>query len=189
MKLLLTGDSIIARYEGLNEPRLNANIEKIIANPQITNTAISGINSNYLLNHLDELILNRPLADYVVILIGTNDCAFHKQIPIARFAYNMDLLAKKVLTKYSAKQLIFISAPAVDEARQRVRDNKTVAKYNGEIEKIAEQYQLHFIDLQKLMINSELSLTEICHGLRNDGLHFGQAGYALMADAIAEIIK
>ncbi len=45
MKILLTGDSIIARHEGLSEPRINVDLKKKVPGIKLINTAVSGINS------------------------------------------------------------------------------------------------------------------------------------------------
>ena len=47
MRVLLTGDSIIARYEGKAEPHINWNLKQILPEIQIENTAVSGINSGH----------------------------------------------------------------------------------------------------------------------------------------------
>lgn len=49
MKLLLTGDSIIARKEGLKSPRINNAIKAKIPDIEIVNTAVSGVNSGAFL--------------------------------------------------------------------------------------------------------------------------------------------
>lgn len=49
MKLLLTGDSIIARKEGLQELYLNVDLRKRLPALEIINTAVSGINSGAFL--------------------------------------------------------------------------------------------------------------------------------------------
>ncbi|MDF7682189.1 hypothetical protein PT287_01465 [Lactobacillus sp. ESL0679] len=48
MKLLLISDSIVARKEGLKEPRLNATLKKLHQNLELNNTAVSGVNSGVL---------------------------------------------------------------------------------------------------------------------------------------------
>lgn len=52
MKILLTGDSIIARYEGLNDPRINYELKRRLGNIELVNTAVSGINSGAFLQDL-----------------------------------------------------------------------------------------------------------------------------------------
>lgn len=96
MRLLLTGDSIIARKEGLAEPRLNATLKSMHPGWQIENTAVSGINSEALLVQLPQLVLQQPAADAVVILVGTNDLARNKQVPLARYRQNLAGIAARV---------------------------------------------------------------------------------------------
>lgn len=57
MKLLLTGDSIIARKEGLKLPRINNAIKAKIPDIEIVNTAVSGVNSGAFYALLPDLIL------------------------------------------------------------------------------------------------------------------------------------
>lgn len=33
------------------------------------------------------------------------------------------------------------------------------------------------------------NLTELCHGQKNDGLHFGVAGYELLSELVLEKLK
>lgn len=84
MKLLLTGDSIIARSENHSIPELNFQLQKILS-CDIYNTAISGINSGGLALSLPNLVFNQPKCNYLIILVGTNDLATHKQVPLRQF--------------------------------------------------------------------------------------------------------
>ena len=59
MKLLLTGDSIIARSENHSIPEINFQLQKLNSY-QIYNTAISGINSGGLGLSLPNLVFNQP---------------------------------------------------------------------------------------------------------------------------------
>ena len=72
MKLLLTGDSIIARSENHTIPELNFQLQKMLA-CDIQNTAISGINSGGLALSLPNLVFNQPKCDYLIILVVSAD--------------------------------------------------------------------------------------------------------------------
>lgn len=189
MKLLLTGDSIVARHEGLSEPHINAYLKENFSDIEIVNTAVPGINSRYLLAHLNELVLKQVKADYLIILIGTNDCAFHKKIEEEEFWTNLNKVAKKILNKYEAKQVILVSPPAVDEEKQRVRDNETVEKYANWVQRVANDYGMHYLNLFHKMNTDDHELEEICHGLRNDSLHFGKIGYQIFGDGLIDEIR
>lgn len=188
MKLLLTGDSLIARYEGLHEPHLNYNLKNAFPNCQIINTAISGINSGGLYASLPELVFKQEKCDYFILLIGTNDLATHKQVPLDQFETNMKLIASSIIWLYYPPQVILISPPAVDENKQQVRNNALVLQYSQIIQKIAQQYHFSYLNLASEMIKSG-NLTNLCRGLKNDGLHFGDNGYQLLSDLIVQKIN
>ena len=123
MKLLLTGDSIIARPENHSIPELNFQLQKFLS-CNIYNTAISGINSGGLALSLPNLVFNQPKCNYLIILVGTNDLATHKQVPLRQFEKNLELIASSIIWLYYPEKVIFITPPAVDENKQRVRNNR-----------------------------------------------------------------
>lgn len=185
MKVLLTGDSIIARHEGLNEPRLDLNLKKKMPELSITNTAVSGINSGAFFARLSELVLKQEQHDILVILLGTNDLAIHKQVPLRQFKQNMSLIVSAVICEYYPPKVILVSPPVVDEQKQRVRNNRLVKKYSEAIKQVARDYHVHYVDLAEKMIEQG-NLTELCRGIKNDGLHFGQKGYDLLSSLLVQ---
>lgn len=80
MHIYLSGDSLIARQEGYQQPILNHLFKEKDASIKITNTAVPGINSQQFLQQYNKLGPNQNF-DYLVVLLGTNDLATHKQIP------------------------------------------------------------------------------------------------------------
>lgn len=183
MKILLTGDSIIARHEGLNEPRINYELKRRLGNIELVNTAVSGINSGAFFARLSELVLKAPTCDKIVILLGTNDLATHKQVPIKQFKRNMELIASSIICLYWPKNVILVSPPAVDENKQRVRNNFLVKQYAKVVEEVAQEYKFNYLDLAQEMIKHG-NLENLWHGIKNDGLHFGKEGYKLLAELI-----
>lgn len=188
MKVLLTGDSIIARHEGLDKPRLDVNLKKKMPELSITNTAISGINSGAFFARLSELVLKQTQNDILVILLGTNDLATHKQVPLRQFKQNMSLIVSAVICEYYPPKVILVSPPAVDEQKQRVRNNRLVKKYSDAVKQIAHDYHVHYVDLAEKMIEQG-NLSELCRGIKNDGLHFGQKGYDLLSSLLIQEIR
>lgn len=188
MKVLLTGDSIIARHEGLAEPRLNDELKKRMSGLVLTNTAFSGINSGGFFAKINDLVLEQKQHDVLVILLGTNDLATHKQVPIIQFKRNLELIASTIVYQYWPQYVILISPPAVDEQKQHVRSNELVKQYSQVVAEVAAEYHFHYLDLCQAMIKHG-NLPELCHGLKNDGLHFGEKGYCLLADLLANKLK
>ena len=188
MKLLLTGDSIIARKEGLKEPRINNAIKAKIPDIEIANTAVSGVNSGAFYALLPDLILKVESCDKLVLLLGTNDIAKHKRVPIAQFKRNMALIISSIICLYYPQNVILISPPAVDQNRQNKRTNREIAVYTAELIKLAETYNLNFINLFQAMIDHG-NLTTLCKGQLDDGLHFGKEGYNLLANLIVKKLQ
>lgn len=184
MKLLLTGDSIIARSENHTIPEINFQLQKLNSY-QIYNTAISGINSGGLALSLPNLVFNQPKCDYLIILVGTNDLAVHKQVPLQQFEDNLKLIASSIIWLYYPGKVIFVTPPAVDENKQKVRNNLLVQEYSNIIKRIANEYKFSFIDLASKM-QANKNFPEIFNGKKNDGLHFGVKGYELLAKLIVQ---
>ena len=152
---------------------------------QIYNTAISGINSGGLALSLPNLVFNQPKCDYLIILVGTNDLAVHKQVPLQQFEDNLKLIASSIIWLYYPGKVILITPPAVDENKQKVRNNLLVQEYSNIIKRIANEYKFSFIDLASKMQASK-NFPEIFNGKKNDGLHFGVKGYELLAKLIVQ---
>lgn len=184
MKLLLTGDSIFARSENHSVPEINFQLQKL--HPyRIYNTAISGINSGGLALSLSNLVFNQPKCDYLIILVGTNDLAVHKQVPLQQFEKNLELIASSIIWLYYPGKVILVTPPAVDENKQKVRSNLLVKEYSNIIKKVASTYDFSFIDLASAMQLTK-NFPEIFNGKQNDGLHFGVTGYELLAKLIVQ---
>ena len=188
MKLLLTGDSIIARNEGLREPMLDNKLKQKLSKIQINNTAVSGINSGAFFAMISDLVLRQEKADRLVILLGTNDLATHKRVPLKQFKLNMSLIASSLLFQYRPNEVIFVSPPAVDENKQRVRNNDFVRDYSQVIAEVTDEYNFRYLNLCQAMIDHG-NLSQLCQGIKNDGLHFGEAGYELLSDLIKKALQ
>lgn len=185
MRLLLTGDSIIARYEGKDRPHLNWNLERLMPDVEIQNTAVSGINSGAFFARISELVLSVKKCDELVLLLGTNDLATHKQVPIDQFRENMELIASAIISQYYPPHVLLVSPPAVDEEKQRVRNNQLVKRYAQQLEIVASRYRFKYADLQQAMLATR-DIKSITRGIKNDGLHFGDRGYGILAELIFE---
>src|SRR5699024_4530294 len=188
MRVLLTGDSIIARQEGKNEPHLNWNLQQLLPEIELENTAVSGINSGAFFAKLNELVLSVKQCDNLVILLGTNDLAMHKQVPARQFKQNMEIISSAIICQYYPPHVLLVSPPAVDEAKQLVRNNTLVAEYAQIVKEVAHEYHFRYADLAQAMLDTG-DLSEICQGVKNDGLHFGDRGYEILGKLIAENLK
>lgn len=137
---------------------------------------------------LNELVLSVKKCDNLVILLGTNDLATHKQVPLTQFKQNMELICSAIICAYYPPHVLLVSPPAVDEEKQLVRDNALVGKYAEVVEKVAKEYHFRYADLCQAMLDAG-DIKKIAQGMKNDGLHFGDAGYEILAKLIVENLK
>ncbi len=185
LHIQLTGDSIMARFEGNTaEPMINTCLKnKLVADVTIRNTAISGNNTFDILARLDKDILSVTTSDAIFLLIGGNDLALHKQVSLPQFEQNLGAIIEDLLTKYPANNVFLITPPPVDEAKQKYRNNALIATYVTTMAKVADFYGCPFLNLYQTFLEIG-HLPTLMHGLRNDGVHFGLAGYKHLADLI-----
>lgn len=187
MHLILLGDSLFARHEGKAEPHINFSLKQYLPDLVITNLAESGDNSIDLIAKLDNW--DFPKADKVVVWIGTNDLAIHKQVYLGEFQENMRQIVSLLLEHYQPSQLLLLGPTPVDEAKQRYRTNRLVRYYSEIVEKVARESKCDFLSVQELMADSSIPLAGLLRGSMDDGLHFGSVGYELLAEKLVEYIK
>lgn len=189
MNIHLTGDSLMARYEGCKQPMINEKLKELDRELSITNTAHPGDNTADLLARIKIEILTGKKADKVFILIGTNDLAINKQLTIEQFKDNLVESIKLLCTVYKLNEIYFITPPPVDEQKQRYRTNQIVQEYALVMKKVVKEEHCNVLDLYQEFINySQLSVNELLHGMLDDGLHFGQVGYLILARTIAAVL-
>ena len=83
---------------------------------------------------------------------------------------------------------LLVSPPAVDEEKQLVRDNALVEKYAKAVEEVAQEYHFRYADLCQAMLDAG-DIKKTAQGMKNDGLHFGDAGYEILAKLIVKNLK
>ncbi|WP_122646888.1 GDSL-type esterase/lipase family protein [Enterococcus mediterraneensis] len=183
MKILVTGDSLIARKESLKEPMLNHYLKKKVPGIKIINTAISGNNTNDLIQRFEKDVMSYQGIDKIFILIGTNDLALNKQIPKTIYRENLQWIISELKEKYKSDQIYFITPPAVDEKKQKFRNNELIKDYINVLTETANSESCVVIDFYTEIINQP-DFKKIINGTVKDGLHFGKEGYDLLSDII-----
>ena len=141
-----------------------------------------------------------PEADAVVVFGGTNDYG-HGDAPFGDFSdktpesfcggvrFLMDFLYHR----YAGKPIVFM-APARrngDEAPSCRRENDTEAypllKYVDAIKVIAREYGIHVLDLYRTL-GIDPNKEEERAAYAPDGLHFNDAGHALIAERLKALL-
>lgn len=180
----LTGDSLMARYEGYKQPIINEILKRLNPQIEIINTAHAGDNTTDLLARMDTEILSHTNADRIFMLIGINDLALNKQVKLKQFEENIGKIVDKLRTRYPTQRIYFITLAPVDESKQVYRTNKLVKMYTLQLRKVAIANNCQVLDLYQAFIKSEIPVNTLLQGIRNDGLHFGETGYVILAKLI-----
>lgn len=189
MNIQLTGDSLMARFEGADQPMINQLLEEESTHT-FYNTAVSGNNTFDFLKRIEQDILSLNEIDKIFILLGANDLAIHKQIPLNQFSINLQEIITKLTFNYSLENIYFISPSPVDETKQKYRNNFLVEQYSQEIKRMCDANDCGFINLYQAFIkHSTLSISELTEGLQKDGIHFGLAGYHVLAQLILKVLN
>lgn len=131
-----------------------------------------------------------PRIDYIIILIGTNDCKAVFDSLQSRVPENLDKLVS-VISKYnfisnSAPDIVLVTPPPVAE------DEQMEEKYSGarrrlqnllpHFERVAARYGCRYIDIHTPLQTDFAALT-------SDGIHLTEHGYDQVAQLIAEKLQ
>ncbi|MED1796250.1 SGNH/GDSL hydrolase family protein [Brevibacillus nitrificans] len=184
MKVVCFGDSLTARIEGHDRPLLSILLEqKLGAEWEVVNAGVPGNNTFQARARVESDVLRHD-PDLVTVFFGANDAAFHKQVPLPDFKTNLT----EVVTRIGPNRVILISPAPIDERLQEYRTNEVMQQYADAVREVSEEVGSHYLDLFTRMIELP-NLHEVLRGERNDGLHFGELGYEVLADEISQKIE
>jgi lysophospholipase L1-like esterase len=179
--IVMVGDSIT------NMGNWNA----ILHNKKIANLGIGGDSTDGVLNRLDDIYYLNPKMCF--IMIGINDFQGNRSVAYVLENYrkiiqeikqhNIRIIVQSVL--YLGHNY-YINHIGGKNKNDWGTINKKVEKLNGELEKMAKEYDVAFID-----INAGLSVHNILEEKYGDftGLHLSQAGYEKWAEIIQPLIE
>ncbi|EGJ26839.1 SGNH/GDSL hydrolase family protein [Streptococcus porcinus] len=169
--IIFAGDSLIEFFP----------IKKFLGRDlPIHNRGIAGIDSKWLLTHLDQQICDLEPSK-VFILIGTND--------IGLGATNSEIkemvaeIVAEIKRKSSETQIYLLSILPVSDATQyqktvKVRNNETIDQLNSALQTLTG---IEFIDLSSSLKNANNALDL---QLTKDGLHLNLEGYEKVAKVL-----
>lgn len=180
--LVCFGDSLTARHEGKNNPRLTEKLISQLPAYNVINAGVSGHTTKDALVRIEkDVLVFKP--DLVTVLFGSNDAATHKKVALG--AYKENLL--KITHLIGPDKTLLITPPPVDENIQPNRKNSELAKYANVVRRVAEETGSHFIDFYS-ELHSRQDFKELLVGILDDGLHFGEAGYDILSKLISDKI-
>lgn len=174
------GDSITARKEGNPSPALTYKLSQKLPNYNFINAGVSGNTTEQAIERFAaDVIAKKP--DYVTVLFGSNDSATYRLVDLELFKRNITTFAKVI----GPSKTILISPPPVDESLQENRSNESLLQYTTVVREVAEETGSHYIDFFTAMYTRD-DYKKLLVGEKDDGLHFGEAGYDMLSDLIAQ---
>ncbi|KMJ59430.1 esterase [Bacillus sp. LL01] len=180
--LVCYGDSLTARHEGKDNPRLTEKLTSKLPAYKVLNAGVSGHTTKDALARIERDVLALS-PDLVTVLFGSNDAAAHKRVALNTYKENM----LKITRLIGPDRTILITPPPVDENLQPNRKNSELAKYADVVRLVSEETGSHYIDFYTDLY-SRPNYKELLVGTLNDGLHFGEAGYDVLSKLITEKI-
>lgn len=191
MKIHLTGDSLMARHEDADIPMVNIKLYDLDPSLKVTNSAISGNSTRDLLARYDDIIMDHQ-SEYLFVLVGTNDLATDRDVSPLEFEKNLNRLIDIFEIRFATHRIHFLLPPPVDEAKQIKRTNHRLTQYGQLIRKVCLEKDCPVLDLNQAFrdaASADMPLEKILIGIKDDGLHFGQIGYEILAKTIYSALK
>ena len=142
-----------------------------------------GVDNEFLIPLIDYAIAQQPSCSHILIGLGAH--GFH--IPAEEFGKGYEDIIEHIENKYPDKKIIVSTIIPIRNPENNGElspKNDIVCKRNAEIKNISEKHNLPLFDIYEFMINRK-DLAELSH---EDGVHFTDDGYKLLAQAAAEII-
>jgi lysophospholipase L1-like esterase len=167
------------------------NWNEILNNKKIANLGIGGDSTDDVLNRLEDIYYFNP--EMCFLMIGINDFQGKRSVEYVLQNYrkivqeikqhNIRLIIQSVL---HLGHNYYINRIGGKNKGDWIIINEKVEKLNGELKKIAEEYGVEFID-----INRGLSVNKILEEQYGDysGLHLSQLGYEKWAEIIKLLIE
>ncbi|KHD45945.1 SGNH/GDSL hydrolase family protein [Streptococcus hongkongensis] len=191
MKIHVTGDSLMARLEDADIPMVNLKLYDLDPTLRVMNSAISGNSTRDLLARFEDIIMDNQ-SEYLFVLVGTNDLATDRDVSPQEFEKNLNQLIDIFATRFMTRRIHFLLPPPVDEAKQTKRSNQRLAQYGQLITKVCQEKACRALDLNQAFRDAatdDMPLDRILIGIKDDGLHFGQKGYEILAKTIYGALK
>ncbi len=179
-RVLFIGDSITRGFVPfINEMLMN---ENTVADRLTTSKSVD---NPFFFDIIDYAIAQQPKCEVIHILLGGHG----NHLEISDYEKDYKKIIKYITEKYSDKKFILASFTPLrktDNLKENRESNDNIVKRNAVAKKTAEEYGFTFVDLYKVINNSENSEKFYLH----DGVHLTDDGYKALAEAsFSEIIK
>jgi len=160
----------------------NAEWAELFGNPRMKNRGIGGDDTGGVLGRLDEVVRSRP--DKIFLMIGTNDLSAGKSVE--QIIANYRLILRRIREASPQTRVYIQSVFPTEDALHTTRKNRDIMQINRELEAIATEGGLVYIDLFTPLATPEHKLNM---DYSIDGLHLNGAGYLLWKEIIKPYVE
>ena len=151
-------------------------------NLNVKNRGIGGDDTDGILGRLDEVVESKPAR--IFIMIGTNDLAGSKTIDYIISNYRKIL--DTIMVKSPATEIYVQSILPTNDAIHYTRKNTDIMEINRQLEGLAREKNLVYIDLYSSFVTPDNKLNP---SYSIDGLHLNGAGYKLWVKLISGYVQ
>lgn len=170
MKILFLGHSLVEFF----------NWQRELTGHEVVNLGIAGETTDGLSRRLDGIIAAHPVADALLVMTGTNDLLMDD----TGFLDVYSRLVEKLAGAYpGARIVIHTILPLSPEWL----DPSSLVKANEIIRDIARRRGVELLDLHDSFLDGDGKLRREL--FTEDGVHLGDGGYRIWADAIETLLK
>lgn len=180
-KIMFVGDSLTEWFKELNE----------ISN--VLNFGIVGNKTNEIIGRLENIVRERP--DKVFLMVGINDFFTNKgkwggelRTPLLE-SYNVMLKILKMSlpnTTFYIQAILPVSESELAASDEVVSFNQEIDQLNIEIEKLAKDFNMNFLNFTKDFKDIDGTLKK---EYTIDGTHLSESAYKLLSSLLDEFIK
>jgi lysophospholipase L1-like esterase len=183
--VILIGDSIRMGYQPVVQRALTGQAE-------IWAPTENGGTSGNVLAYLDDWVLSRS-PDIVHLNCGLHDLksefgASTTAVPLHEYATNLEAIFARITERTSATLIWATTTPVNErwhhENKAFDRFEADVRAYNQRASEIARRFGIQVNDLYGLVMDAGRDAY-----LAQDGVHFTPEGYALLGQAVADVIR
>lgn len=160
----------------------NCEWAELFGNPNIKNRGIGGDDTNGVLERLNEVTESQPLK--IFIMIGTNDLASSKTVEY--IVNNYRKIIARIKEASPTTKIYIQSILPTDDAVHAMRKNSDIIKVNEQLQLIAKENSLVYIDLFSVF---KLDNNKLNPKYSLDGLHLNSKGYLAWKDAIIKYVN
>jgi len=155
---------------------------ELLGNPKIVNRGIAGDMTGGLLVRLNEITQYQPAK--IFLMIGVNDLSVYSIDDILK---NYQAIVSDILLKTPSSKLYLQSIlPVNNHVRNSGKSNSDIVFLNKEIENIATENELIFLNLHSLFIDEDGQLDS---SLTQDGIHLDASGYLIWKKELEKYIN